>query len=102
MPAADRAHPYIETRIAWQGIGVRIRHCANWCAVTEMSHLEIISDDRVPLPITKTGYKSHFILPERIAEIGSVTDYVLAWLDHEAQTESWKRQEEAARQLSLF
>jgi hypothetical protein len=54
------------------------------------------------LPITETGYKSLFILPEYIAEKGDAKDYVLAWLNHEAQSEAWKRSQSAARQLSLF
>ena len=102
MPAADRRNQYSETRTTWRGFGLTIRHCARWCSVSGMSHIEVISDDRVPLPITSTGYRSHFVQPEWIAEIGTPLEYVMAWLDHEAQTESWQRQEEATRQLCLF
>ena len=69
---------------------------------TYPNQIEVISAERVPLPITETGYKSLFIPPERIAEFGSATDYVLAWLDHAAEAESWKGREAEARQLSLF
>ena len=65
-------------------------------------HIEVESMDLVPLPISETGYKSHFIAPERIAEIGTACEYVLTWLDHESQSGAWKRSEAGARQLSLF
>ncbi len=93
---------YTVSRITWCGIPVEIRHCRNWCAMVGTDHIEVESMDRVPLPITGTGYKSYFIAPERIAEIGTATDYVLAWLEHESQSEAWKRAKAAARQLSLF
>lgn len=102
MPAAKPDDGYTVSRADWRGIGLEIRHCVNWCAMVGMDHIEVISDGRMPLPITETGYKSHFLPRERIAEFGSATDYVLAWLDHAAVAESWRRREAEARQLSLF
>ena len=102
MPAAKSDDGYIVSHADWRVIGLEIRHCVNWCAMVGMDHIEVISAERVPLPITETGYKSLFIPPERIAEFGSATDYVLAWLDHAAEAESWKGREAEARQLSLF
>ncbi len=67
-----------------------------------MGHIEVISDTRQVLPITQTGYKSHFIHAEQLADFGSAVSYVVAWLDHEAKAESWKRHEAEARQLSFF
>lgn len=48
------------TRIEWRGIGIQLEFHANrWNSPVD--HIEIRSDNRVPLPITETGYKSHFI-----------------------------------------
>lgn len=55
------------------------------------------------MPIdTETGYRSLFILPERLAEYGDPVACVLAWLDREAEGEAWKAYRANARQLSLF
>lgn len=102
MPAANNTKGYIVSRVAWRGIGLDVRHCGNWCAMVGIDHIEIVSAERVPLPITGTGYKSHFISPERIAEIGTPVEYVMAWLDHAAESAEWKNAEFESRQLSLF
>ena len=93
---------YEISRVTWRGIALEIRHCRNWCAIVGMDHIEVESAHRVALPITETGYRSHFIVPERIDEFGEAVGYVLAWLDHESRSREWRRREADARQLSLF
>ena len=93
---------YEDFNAAWRGIELTIRHCANWCTMVGMDHIEVISAERLPLPITETGYKSHFVPPEQIAEIGTPVEYVMAWLDHAGDSAEWKKVEFEARQLSLF
>jgi hypothetical protein len=88
------------TRIEWRGIGIQLEFHANrWNSPVD--HIEIRSDNRVPLPITETGYKSHF-LPAGQVTAETLIEAVTAWLDVEAQSDAWKRYEEASRQLSLF
>lgn len=87
---------------AWCGIELEIRHFATWSEAAGIDHIEVISDERQPLPITETGYRSLFIMPEYIAEKGTAHDYVLAWLDHEAKSNTWKRNQSDTRQLNLF
>jgi len=98
-PQDDR---YDSFNAAWHGVDLTIRHCAEWSVSVGIDHIEVISAKRVPLPVTETGYRSHFISPERIAEIGTPVAYVLAWLDHAAESADWKEAEFEARQLSLF
>jgi hypothetical protein len=101
MPAIDpKRAKYDAFNATWCGIELTIRHLAG--RFEGMDHIEVISTGRVALPVTETGYRSLFILPERVAEIGTPSEYVLAWLNHEAQSESWKRIEAEARQLSPF
>ncbi len=98
---------YIEFSCSWQGIALQVRHNACWlgrCAGLRTHHIELRSADRVELPVTATGYRSHFLHGEDpFAEFdGDVLAYVHAWLDCEAERPDWKRHVEASRQLSLF
>lgn len=97
----------IETfRIDWNGISIEIRWEPNWLNmdVVDSAHLEIrsISPERKPLPITGTGYLSHFTAPETVAAYGGPVAYVEAWLETESQAPDWRKQEQERRQYSLF
>lgn len=91
----------ITTQIAWDGITVEITyHKRRW--KSDFDHIEILAEDRQVLPVTETGYRSHF-LPEGIVEdYGGPEDFVRAWLDHEATSPEWQRRRDAAKQMSLF
>ena len=88
---------------AWRGIEIEAIYTPlQWKTI---AHLEIrsIKPERAPLPITETGYRSHFHQPGTIEGLGGdVVAQVVAWLDEEAASPEWKRQVEAARQFSLF
>jgi hypothetical protein len=56
----------------------------------------------VPLPITETGYRSHFIAASAIAAAGGPVDYVDVWLTVESDAPAWREREQATRQLALF
>ncbi len=93
-------------RADWRGIGLTINWVEEYFATDDgsyaVAHLEILADNRTPLPITETGYKSHFTSREAVeAEDGPVA-YAIAWLDHDAAKPAWAAREAAARQLSLF
>ena len=55
-----------------------------------------------PLPVTETGYLSHFVLLGVVEDAGGPGAYVNRWLDAEAQKPIWRRVEGAWRQLDLF
>lgn len=90
-------------RLIWQDYVIDIRHVSNWHNC-DIDHLEIktASPERVAIPITETGYKSHFLHEGFIIEAGGAVAYVKAWLDEASQSPEWKAQVEAARQGSLF
>jgi hypothetical protein len=99
----------IEThRVTWQGFALEIHFERNWLGSSssefETAHLEIetITPERQPLPITETGYRSHFLAAAAIDEAGGSVAYVTAWLDHAARSTEWKVCRETQRQLSLF
>lgn len=89
--------------MSWRGRALTVRWARQWGSENfPISHLEVRSDDGQPLPITETGYRSHFVGAESVEAWGCPTDYVRAWLDHEADTDAWREHEAASRQLSLF
>lgn len=107
------ALPYQVSNIVWQGREITIRHCPKWlhCDEPPVQHLELISTDKAPLPVTATGYKSHFITGENpFADFDNDPNaFCMAWLDDEAQKPDWiaaekcrQEAEQEARQMSLF
>lgn len=91
----------------WQGIALEIRHSSRWlCSHGEMvtQHIEIRSEGKVALPVTETGYRSHFMNgADALAEFNNdPVAFVLFWLDEAANDKAWLAKVEAARQYSLF
>lgn len=96
---------HIETfSIDWQGIALLVSYEVRWLnsEAANVAHLQIESVGRVRLPITETGYLSHFREAELIAQAGGPVAYAVAWLDHAARSKEWRKYAEASRQLSLF
>ena len=87
--------------IEWEGRLVRLSYNPAFSACT--GHVEVRSDDGEPLPITETGYRSHFFSwrddPPDLAE---VTEKVIAWFDEEACKPKWQSYLVTQKQLSLF
>lgn len=90
-------------RLKWQGIEIEATYTPRkWGAI---AHLQIrsIAPAGAPLPITSTGYRSHFHQPGIVeAHGGDVVAQVTAWLDEEATRRDWRAHVEAARQGELF
>ncbi|WP_299671320.1 hypothetical protein [uncultured Roseobacter sp.] len=94
----------VETyHLTWQGIEIEVIYTPKKWNVTAHLELRSLHPKRAPLPITETGYKSHFhpIGTMEAAE-GTITEQVTAWLDRSAQSEAWQKHIEDTRQLSLF
>jgi len=91
---------YSKQLITWQGIDLEIRYNLSYCAVLEgnqaMAHIEVmvLQPEKHPLPITETGYKSHFIHRAIVEEFGGAIEFVLAWLDHESEKPVWNEMQE--------
>lgn len=93
-------------RIDWEGIALSVRWTPQWLGIDldghQVAHLELVSDERVPLPVTETGYRSHFTSREAVELEGGPVAYARKWLDYEAMSDAWKVREAASRQMSLF
>lgn len=91
-------------RLDWRGIAIEARYePIRWRVI---AHLEIesIKPRHAALPMTDTGYRSHYHPIGTIeAEYnGDVIAAVTVWLDEAAESNAWKAREDAARQGDLF
>lgn len=91
---------YTLHQLTWRDIEITIRYCPD--SFASYAHLEIESACRSPLPITETGYRSHFTTRAQIEEAGGPVAFVESILDACASDKGWKAAEEARKQLSLF
>ena len=53
---------------------------------SDFNHLEITAMNDAQIPITETGYHSHFLPEGIVEEHGGPEAYDLDWFDHEAET----------------
>lgn len=67
-----------------------------------LTQLQVSAAGCAPLPISQTGYLSHFEQADNIAAVGGAVAYVRAWLEYAARSPAWLSGQEEARQLSLF
>jgi len=85
--------------IVWEGIAVSISHTRNWLN-SEFHHIELRANQK--LPVTETGYRSHFIHQDEFALFEDVVAFAEQWLDASATSKDWIKFKEESRQLSLF
>lgn len=95
---------YVTKQIVWEGFDIDVRYCCQWLQSSGMDlvHLEIMSADRRRLPLTETGYKSHFTSRATIDDAGGAVAFVLAWLAETSQSQAWQRHREEQAQACLF
>ncbi|OXT01968.1 hypothetical protein B7H23_03250 [Notoacmeibacter marinus] len=89
-----------ETTIEWEGRSIRLSYQPHY--FQEMAHLEIRAADGEPLPMTETGYRSHFFATDEASGMDEVAALVRDWLDEEAQSKRWQDYFARSRQLELF
>lgn len=90
----------ITTMLIWNGIKIMVTDTPN--RFGEADPIELHAEDRQRLPVTETGYRSHFCHESQIEPYGSALAFVQAWLDHESMNSEWRAYVEASKQLSLF
>ncbi len=97
-------NPITTDMLEWQGITISVSCERDYATMRGLTHLSIhvLEPSTSKLPITETGYRSHFLSEAEVAELGGPLGYVRAWLDAEAVTPKWKRLEAASCQLDLF
>ena len=58
-------------QINWCGQEIIVRWCPKWLG-GDTAHLEIVTPDRSPHPISQTGYRSYFCPRELVDEVGGL------------------------------
>lgn len=90
-------------RLMWQGIEIEASYWPRKWGVTAHLEIESIHPERAPLPLTGTGYLSHFHQPGTVEALGGdVVAQVTNWLNEEAAKPEWQHYLEASRQRELF
>ncbi len=84
-----------EHSITWERIKIKIIHVKNYSG-TSMDWINVIAPES--LPITETGYLSHFTHRDNLTTFTDAPDFVSQWLDHEAKKQKWSTNQ----QLTLF
>ena len=82
-------------------VRIRITHARDYLG---SDHLEIesIKPAKAPLPITETGYRSHFMNALELIAAGGPVTFVTAWLEQDAKGKAWTKAATANTQGDLF
>ncbi|MCB0518500.1 MAG: hypothetical protein H6577_09980 [Lewinellaceae bacterium] len=94
--------------LTWQGITVEISYGPDWSGSIRkiyghpLAHLEIANQGRQKLPVTETGYRSHFIASSEVESFGGPEKYVGMWLDDATKSSGWQGHIKKSRQPTLF
>jgi hypothetical protein len=98
-----KKRPPTSHKLVWRHVTARVRHTPNYIN-RGWSHIELVvlTPKEAPLPITRTGYLSHFLDEKELAKAGGPVAFFAAWLDREARTPAWAKTDFKWRQLELF
>ena len=107
--AREATHRAARFSLTWQNpisnetIDIRVTHTRDYLRAGQ-DHIEIetTKPKRAPLPITGSGYRSHFIEAIELINAGGPVTFVNAWIDREAKDKSWVAAETAKTQGDLF
>ena len=86
-----------------ESVRIRITHARDYLS-TGSDHIEVesIKPKRAPLPITETGYRSHFMPALELINAGGPVTFVTAWIEQEAKGKNWTKAAVAKAQGDLF
>lgn len=85
----------VQHTVTWRSVEVEITFTPEKFGIVD--HIELCTKNNEKLPVTQTGYRSHFMDKGTVEEHGGAVAFVTAWLDHEAEHTGWSN-----AQMSLF
>ena len=84
-------------------VRIRITHGREYLfASSDHLQIESIAPEKAPLPITETGYLSHFMSPLALANAGGPVAFVTAWIERETKDKTWTKAAAKKAQGDLF
>ncbi|MEZ5924119.1 MAG: hypothetical protein R3D57_07010 [Hyphomicrobiaceae bacterium] len=80
--------------LVWRDITARVRHAPDYLS-KGWSHIEINvqKPKGAPLPITETGYRSHFLDADDLERAGGPVRCFLDWIERGSRSKSWAKAE---------
>lgn len=103
-PTAKKAAPRKTVqRFTWRGVEMTASHEPNYIS-DGWTHiaLRVIKPKGKPVPITDTGFRSHFLDEDEVVEAGGAAAFFRAWLDREAESKAYRLALAKWQQLDLF
>lgn len=90
-------------KFTWCGVEMSATHSPNYISAG-WSHIElrVVKPKGRPVPITDTGYLSHFLDEADLKVAGGAVAFFRAWLDREADSKAYKAALAKWHQLDLF
>lgn len=103
MAAHRRKSAVTKLRFAWRDVSLSVTCTPNYIN-DGWTHLElrVLAPKGAPVPITETGYLSHFIDADELAQAGGPVAFFSGWLNREASSKRWQKREFRWRQGDLF
>lgn len=90
-------------KFTWCGIEMSATHSPNYISAA-WSHIElhVVKPKGRPVPITDTGYLSHFLDEADLKAVGGPVAFFRAWLEREADSKAYRKALARWQQLDLF
>ena len=103
----DTNDPNMDFVMEWQNYRIRVAYQPNWLSTVSglrVAHFDIttVEPSRVAMPISETGYRSHFLHPDEVTANGGPEAFVKVWLAAQAKCSGWKAVHAATQQLDFF
>ena len=86
----------------WLSVEILITFTPNYLASYDHLTIQSINPQKHPLPITETGYRSHFAPHGEMQAQGDLVETVCTMLDCAAERGDWKQQLNQQRQGQLL
>ena len=92
-----------QIEIVWNGVRIGVTYAPVRFRIQSHIELRVLEPPEALIPVTETGYRSHFIPLGTIEAFeGGLERYVRVWLDEAAQDPVWQRKRQQSLQLDLF
>ena len=86
-------------QLEWEGVAIAVVHTPQAFS-GPFDHIELRAEEI--LPVTETGYRSHFIHPEQLALFGDIPTFVTDWLNEWAKDPKWHERKFQSQQMEPF